>query len=122
MTPEELEKELDRLRGDGFERTVIEAYRRALAGRKFVLDNTDKVWWFMPDIGGKKDFRVHVSKRGETSGFVDVYVFYADNNKIYFSIQGKTYEFETYDRDAEGYITATILLDGNKHQLHPLKA
>lgn len=117
MTQEELEKELDRLRGDGFERTVIEAYKRALIGRTFQFGDTDKLWWFVP----RQNCEIHIRKRGESIGIVDHYSFYTDNNIIYLQTMSKTYEFETYSRDDNDMITATIRLDGDTILLRQTK-
>lgn len=117
MTDEELEKELDRLRGDGFERTVIEAYRRALIGRTFQFGDTDTLWWFVP----RDNCELHIRRRGESAGFVDRYSFYTDNNIIYLQTISKKYEFENYTRDENDMITATILLDGDTILLRQTK-
>ena len=49
-----IENEMEKFKGDTFEQTVIEAYRRVLLGNTFEVSNTSNIWFFYQNQKKKK--------------------------------------------------------------------
>lgn len=120
MTVEELEQEINQRIGSEYDKTVAEATRRSIAGKTFELSDSALLWWFLPDIGDKKDGRVHKRIKGESVGLIDFYHLSIDNGLMYLNLINEQYQLDIIQRgkdDNQPMILSLLSKDGKKLSL-----